>query len=113
MIKLPKILIFFFKKSKKPNQIDQLKKAMSRVQNQIDNLHRGFDYKSHCCASCYCGGFDEILYRKLERQAMWLRVLLRRSNRENKLEEIKFLEFEFGKNCLDRLEKSGGKYIRG
>lgn len=50
-----------------------------------------------------------MLIKKLERQAMWLRVLLRRRGTPKDLRDINQLEFEFGKNILDRLEKTGGK----
>lgn len=86
-----------------------MRRSMGRVRGQLEDLKYGFDHTKHCCLTCATGGFDLILIKKLERQAMWLRVLLRRRGTPKDLRDIDQLEFEFGKNILDRLEKSGGK----
>ena len=82
---------------------------MIRERARFDSLSKDFDHTKHCCLTCLSGGYDLILTRKLNRQAMWLRVLLRRRGTENDLRDIRNLEFEFGKKNLDDLEKTGGR----
>lgn len=91
---------------RKPNQITLLRRSMSRVRYELESLSEGFDHTKHCCLTCLTGGYDLCLSRKLNRQAMWLRVLLRRRGTEKDLRDIRNLEFEFGKNTLDDLEKT-------
>jgi hypothetical protein len=101
-------LMSFFKQ-KKENQITLLRRAMSKQRSEYDLLSKSFDHTNHCCLTCASGGYDLILSRKLNRQAMWLRVLLRRRGTEKDLRDIRNLEFEFGKKNLDDLEKTGGR----
>ena len=93
----------------KPDQITLLKRAMQKNQSLYDDLLHSFDYKKHCCLTCASGGEDLRLYKKMQRQAMMLRVMLRKRASEKDLKEITILEFDFGKKNLDDLEKIGGK----
>lgn len=98
---LKRIKLFF-----KPDEITYLKQAINRTRYQIDEINASFDPSKDCCTTCMTGGYDLRLIRKLRRQVMWLRVLLRRKGR---LEEVAVLENEFGKETLDAWEASGGK----
>lgn len=98
---IKRIKLFF-----KQDEIAYLKRAINRTRYQIDEINASFDHRKDCCTTCMTGGYDLILDRKLHRQVMWLRVLLRRKNRLN---EVAALEAEFGKETLDAWEVSGGK----
>jgi hypothetical protein len=92
----------------KINQIDALQRAMARTKSQYDELTRGFVPALHCCPTCLTGGRDLQLVAKLERQAMWLRVLLRRRGTYADLAAIEQLDHEYGRHILDAIERTGG-----
>ena len=79
---------------------------MMQAQSELDSINNNFDPRKDCCTTCMTGGRDLQLNDKLHRQAMWLRVLLRRKGRTS---EIEALEAKFGKAVLDSWQKTGGK----
>jgi hypothetical protein len=91
----------------KPSEIDLVYRAMERTRNKMKQLEAPFRFPESCCPSCACGYEWEVLNKKLHRQAVWLRVLLKR---KNMLKEISDLEFEFGKQNLDYVQFRKNKH---
>lgn len=93
----------------KDSEVDQVaaaERAMAVTQARIAELTKDFDPRQDCCPSCRWGSTYGDLERKIERQAMWLRVQYRKRGDTKAVER---LEFEHGKQQLDALEASGGR----
>ncbi len=98
---------FFFGNKNEKNEKDEiyyLQSSIKRTVKEIDRINSEFDPQKDCCTTCKTGGYDLSLIKKMHRQIVWLRVLLKRKGRTKDIEEI---ENEFGKSNIDDWQRKG------